>query len=118
MKNESLINELKLQNGIYSLDYNNNFTKEIEFFYNYKPFPNYKKSDNKLSINNIGNNNLITKKLKKEIGFNKNILEVGAGTCQLSIYFALGTNNRRWLDFRPSRDGDREYGQVVPLRLE
>jgi 2-polyprenyl-3-methyl-5-hydroxy-6-metoxy-1,4-benzoquinol methylase len=47
----------------------------------------------KLSLLNKGNQNLIAKKLKNEIGFGKKILEVGSGTAQLSQYFALGTNN-------------------------
>ena len=34
------------------------------------------------------------KELKKFVGFNKSLLEVGSGTCQLSNYLAIGTNNK------------------------
>ena len=32
--------------------------------------------------------------LKKKIGYNKDVLEVGCGTGQLSIFFSIGNNNR------------------------
>ena len=57
------------------------------------PFPNYKSNDNKFTILEKGNKNDLTSKFKKFVGFNKNILEVGCGTGQLSNYFAIGTNN-------------------------
>ena len=41
-----------------------------------------------------GDNNWLMKELKKFIGFNKLLLEVGSGTCQLSNYLAIGTNNQ------------------------
>lgn len=41
-----------------------------------------------------GNKNLFTYNLKKNIGFNKKVLEVGCGTAQLSVYLAIGTNNK------------------------
>ena len=37
--------------------------------------------------------NLLAAVMKDFIGFNKNILEVGSGTCQVSNFFAIGTNN-------------------------
>ncbi len=39
------------------------------------------------------NKNYLTHEFKKFAGFKKNILEVGCGTGQFSIYFAIGTNN-------------------------
>ena len=44
-------------------------------------------------INYKGNKNLLANQFKKFIGFKKNVLEVGCGTGQLSIYFSIGTNN-------------------------
>ena len=40
-----------------------------------------------------GNRNILAQQFKKFIGFKKNVLEVGCGTGQLSIFFSLGTNN-------------------------
>ncbi len=68
-------------------------TKSVTDFYKVSPFPNYKDSDNSLSILDKGNKNLLAYKFKKFIGMNKTILEVGCGTGQLSNYFALNTNN-------------------------
>tara|TARA_S200000501_G_scaffold251045_1_gene235282 strand:- start:5506 stop:6414 length:909 start_codon:yes stop_codon:yes gene_type:complete len=68
--------------------------KEVVDFYTEAPFPNYESSDDKSSINFKGENNFLASKFKKFIGFNKDVLEVGCGTGQLSTYFAIGTNNR------------------------
>ena len=38
--------------------------------------------------------NYLAREFKKYVGFGKKILEVGCGTGQLSLYFAIGTNNR------------------------
>ena len=68
-------------------------TKKVEEFYKTNPFPNYKIEDNKHTILKKGNKNFLAREFKNFIGFKKNILEVGCGTGQLSIYFALQTNN-------------------------
>lgn len=65
----------------------------ISKFYKQHPFPNYNQFQNALSIMNLGNSNIFTKSLKEFIGFNKVVLEAGAGTSQLSLYLGLGTNN-------------------------
>jgi SAM-dependent methyltransferase len=72
----------------------NNTTKEVTGFYDVEPFPNYSNADNKLSIVGKGDSNPFYKKLKDFIGYNKSFIEVGAGTCQLSNYLAIGTNNQ------------------------
>ena len=69
-------------------------TKKVTDFYNFKPFPNYDNDENKLSLIIKGNKSLLSYQFKKFIGFGKNILEVGSGTSQLSIYLAIGTNNQ------------------------
>ena len=66
---------------------------KVKDFYNFKPFPNYKDNDNKNSILEKGNENILTKEFKKKVGFNKKVLEVGCGTGQLSSYLSIGTNN-------------------------
>ena len=68
--------------------------KKVIDFYTEAPFPNYKDTDDKSSINFKGETNYVASQFKKFIGFNKDILEVGCGTGQLSLYFGVGTNNR------------------------
>ena len=63
-------------------------------FYSESPFPNYENNDDKSSINFKGDKNYLSREFKRFIGFNKNVLEVGCGTGQLSLYFGIGTNNR------------------------
>mgnify|MGYP001243979857 CR=1 FL=1 len=86
--------DFDLNDSIYISKITDNTTKDIIRFYNVKPFPNYVNTDNKASILNKGDNNYLAKKFKQFVGFDKRILEVGCGTGQLSIYFAIGTNNQ------------------------
>ena len=83
-----------IQDGIKIFNSSDFTTNEVISFYKDDPFPNYEISDNKISILEKGNKNLFTSKLKKFIGYNKKILEVGAGTCQLSNYLSIGNNNQ------------------------
>ena len=69
-------------------------TLNVTNFYKESPFPNYKSDDNKGTILEKGKKNYLTSKFKDFIGYKKDVLEVGCGTGQLAIYFALGTNNR------------------------
>ena len=50
--------------------------------------------DDKITISEKGNNNYLASKFKEFVGYNKNVLEVGCGTGQLSIYFSTGNNNQ------------------------
>ena len=84
----------KNKNGIFSFSIKDAETKKVTEFYKITPFPNYKDNDDKQSILEKGNKNLLAQKFKNFIGFKKKVLEVGCGTGQLSIYFSLGTNNR------------------------
>ena len=84
----------KNKNGIFSFSIRDAETKKVTEFYKITPFPNYKDNDDKQSILEKGNKNLLAQKFKNFIGFKKKVLEVGCGTGQLSIYFSLGTNNR------------------------
>ena len=68
-------------------------TLNVTNFYKESPFPNYKFDDNKGTILEKGNKNYLTSKFKDFIGYKKNVLEVGCGTGQLAMYFAMGTNN-------------------------
>ena len=85
--------DLKVKNGIFSLTVHDPETQKVTEFYKVTPFPNYKDDDDKQTILEKGNRNILAQKFKKFIGYKKKVLEVGCGTGQLSIYFSLGTNN-------------------------
>ena len=84
-------NELK--EDIICFNVEDQITSKVRDFYNVKPFPNYDNLENKHSLSIKGKNNLLLSQLKDFIGYKKNFLEVGSGTCQLSLYLSIGTNN-------------------------
>ena len=86
--------KINKDNGIFKFEINNSETKKVTNFYKETPFPNYKSNDDKSTILDKGNKNYLTSKFKNFIGYKKDVLEVGCGTGQLAIYFAIGTNNR------------------------
>ena len=86
--------KINKEDGIFKFEINDNETKKVTSFYKESPFPNYESNDNKSTILDKGNKNYLTSKFKNFIGYKKDVLEVGCGTGQLAIYFALGTNNR------------------------
>ena len=90
---EFLKKEYTVKEDIITFEIKDQITKKVINFYKDSPFPNYKDDDNKASILEKGNKNFLAAQFKKFIGYNKNILEVGCGTGQLSIYFSIGTNN-------------------------
>ena len=73
---------------------NDKTVEKVIDFYTEAPFPNYEVNDDKSSINYKGEKNYLAREFKKFIGFNKNVLEVGCGTGQLSLYFSIGNNNK------------------------
>jgi len=79
--------------GILSFEIKDIDTKRVTNFYKETPFPHYKENDNKHTLLEKGNKNFLANQFKNFIGHKKNILEVGCGTGQLSIYFSIGTNN-------------------------
>jgi len=85
--------KLKIVDGIFSHEINNIDTKNVTNFYKKNPFPNYKEDDDKYSVLRKGNKNFLASKFKNFIGYKKNVLELGCGTGQLSIFFSIGTNN-------------------------
>ena len=85
---------IELINNLIKLKIKDTTVEKVIDFYNEAPFPNYEKNDDKSSINHKGDTNYLANEFKNFIGFNKDVLEVGCGTGQLSIYFAIGNNNR------------------------
>ena len=86
--------KLEPKGNLYLSKIDDKITNKVVQFYNVKPFPNYKPTDNKATLLNRGNNNFLANEFKKKIGYNKDVLEVGCGTGQLSIFFSIGNNNR------------------------
>ena len=78
---------------IYNFEIKDEKTVKVRNFYKEDPFPNYEIDDNKLTILNAGDANQFTKSLKKFIDHKKIVLEIGAGTSQLSNYLSIGNNN-------------------------
>ena len=85
---------IEVINNLIKLKIDDTTVEKVIDFYNEAPFPNYEKNDDKSSINHKGDTNYLANEFKNFIGFNKDVLEVGCGTGQLSIYFAIGNNNR------------------------
>ena len=83
-----------IEDGIIKFQITDNITKKVAEFYNSNPFPHYSDNENKHTLLLKGDNNPLVYQFKKYVGFNKNVLEVGPGTCQLSMYLAIGTNNQ------------------------
>ena len=79
--------------GIKIFDINDKTALQVIDFYTEDPFPNYENNENKSSILIKGDKNQYTFNLKKFIGHGKKVLEVGAGTSQLSNYLSVGNNN-------------------------
>ena len=55
----------RLIDGILSIKVNNLETKKVTEFYKQTPFPNYKKNDNKNTIQEKGNKNFLATQFKK-----------------------------------------------------
>jgi SAM-dependent methyltransferase len=81
------------KDGIYVYPSNDQTLDKIQDFYRDDPFPNYEHDDDRSRIQQRGDSNSYTYELKKFIGYGKKIIEIGSGTCQLSNYLAIGTNN-------------------------
>ena len=86
--------EIKIDDNVIKLNIDDSTVEKVIDFYNEAPFPNYEDNDDKSSINQKGDNNYLAEQFKNFIGFNKDILEVGCGTGQISLYFSIGNNNR------------------------
>ena len=94
MKNEIFKKDFIIDENLVKFKINDKLVEKVIDFYNESPFPNYEDDDDKSSISFKGDTNYLAENFKNFVGFNKDILEVGCGTGQLSLYFSIGTNNR------------------------
>ncbi len=85
--------QFKNKEGILCSEIKGSTTIESTEFYSEAPFPNYQGYENAYVLQKIVSENPFLNDLKKHIGFGKKFIEVGSGTCQLSLAFAVGTNN-------------------------
>ena len=79
--------------GIFKLKPSESTCASVVEFYSHAPFPNYQGSEKAADLEETIKNNMFLHDLKIFIGYNKSIIEVGSGTCQLSLVLANGTNN-------------------------
>ena len=84
----------KQKGNLFEFEINVSATKRITKFYNQDPFLNYKKHQDKHSLNSVGEKNFLFKQLKDFLGNNSMFIEIGSGTSQVSNYLAYGTNNK------------------------
>ena len=88
------ISEYKVVGNIYSTSLSEKVTKSVVDFYEVAAFPNYNDHQTLQDLIAKVETNDFLKELKKFIGYGKTVIEVGSGTCQLSIFLAAGTNNQ------------------------
>ena len=63
--------QIKIKDNVFKLEIDDATVSKVIDFYNEAPFPNYEDNDDKFSINQKGNNNYLTNRFKKFIGFIK-----------------------------------------------
>lgn len=81
-------------NGIYV---NTDFiesTNKVRSFYEHNPFPNYDDAEDKSKLIELTKNNIYIQEMLTDIGSDKDIIEIGSGTSQLSNLIASTSNNR------------------------
>ena len=81
------------ENNVIIIPLKEECSKNIAEFYKSDPFPNFDEYETISDLDKKLEKNDFFKSLKDNIGFNKNILEVGCGTGQQSIMLAHNTNN-------------------------
>lgn len=79
--------------SIVSLTIEHATTKALAEFYATAPFPHYNEFDTAEGLARTLDRNAFLSNLKRHIGLGKRVVEVGSGTCQLSIALASSTNN-------------------------
>tara|TARA_B110000971_G_C19993206_1_gene492940 strand:- start:700 stop:1632 length:933 start_codon:yes stop_codon:yes gene_type:complete len=95
------IKTVSLKEGIIQVGDFIDETKMVSTFYEKTPFPNYEDLQNKADLQKTLFSNPILSNLRDFIGYKKKIIEVGAGTCQLSLALASSSNNE-YVAFDPT----------------
>ncbi len=90
---KSLHESIEEADGIFKLKPDLHTCASVVEFYSQAPFPNYQGFETADDLDEITKKNVFLHDLKKFIGFDKSIIEVGSGTCQLSLALAHGSNN-------------------------
>jgi ubiquinone/menaquinone biosynthesis C-methylase UbiE len=85
--------KFKNDDGILSSSIDDSTTLAVSKFYSEAPFPNYQGYENPFVLSEIVTENYFLNDLKNHIRFNKRFIEVGSGTCQLSLAMAIGGNS-------------------------
>ena len=85
--------KFKNEDGILCSEINDRTVVQSSQFYSEAPFPGYQGYEDGYALQKILLENVFLSDLKSHIGFGKKFIEVGSGTCQLSLAFAIGTNN-------------------------
>lgn len=70
-----------------------NITNKMSEFYDDVKFPNYDDCEDYASLYDKGTRNLFTKRIDQELSYGINILELGCGTGQLSLFLGRGNRN-------------------------
>ena len=68
---EFLKKKYENDNNIFTFDIKDVSTKKVTEFYDHSPFPNYKETDNKTTILDKGNRNILASQFKKFVGYKK-----------------------------------------------
>ena len=82
------------EDGIYVSKKFDDSTNLVKSFYKHHPFPNYQGKENKAKLIELKNNNNFLKNIIDDIGYGKDVIEIGSGTSQLSNLIAATSNNR------------------------
>jgi SAM-dependent methyltransferase len=80
-------------NRFFTVGEKDEITNLVAEFYSKNPFPNYQDFENIVDLTDKLEENDFLRNFKKNIGLGKKIIEVGSGTCQLSLALSHGTNN-------------------------
>ncbi len=90
-------------------------TNKMSEFYNEVKFPNYEDCEDYASLYDKGIKNLFTKRIDQELDYGINVLELGCGTGQLSLFLARGNRNIYGVDIS---EGSLKLGEQFRSRNE
>ena len=80
--------QCKNEEGILCSEVNDRTVIQSSKFYGKAPFPGYQAHEDGYALKKILSGNVFLSDLKSHIVFGKKFIEVGSGTCQVSLAFA------------------------------